>query len=402
MNKQTERFVAFGFGVVFVIVLLVLAIAFPTPTPFQYTVFRIVLALAAGGVAGMIPGFLTVSLSTWLRAGGALAVFVVVYFYSPAALTGVTVKTEQEQEIEKPIVAAPNESKPLREWGVALLHAAGVDQDETVPLLVVSSADQLTPAILQRRYKAVKIDGVRARVPSRAVIVANEVEGERNGALVGTDFSVLARRLANVTVDASAAREPGADAGIVRLYVKLIENVKVLANGSNGTAGSNGTPGSNGGDGANGRDGDCAGFGGYRGADAGRPGGDAGDGGDGQPGGDGKSGGIVSISTIVNPISSTIDVTGGQGGSGGQGGGAGTPGRGGTGGRGCTGLGGSQPNQADGAAGKPGKPGRPGAPGQVGRNGEYRLQIIKSFDPIVALLKDHANASLHEPLQSIR
>ena len=34
----------------------------------------------------MIPGFITVSVSTWLRAGGALAVFAVVYFYNPAAL----------------------------------------------------------------------------------------------------------------------------------------------------------------------------------------------------------------------------------------------------------------------------------------------------------------------------
>ena len=53
MNKSLERYLAFGFGVIFVVVLLVLAYRFPYPTPFQYTVFRIVLALAAGGVAAI-------------------------------------------------------------------------------------------------------------------------------------------------------------------------------------------------------------------------------------------------------------------------------------------------------------------------------------------------------------
>jgi hypothetical protein len=91
MSKSQEKIAAFAFGVVFVIVLIVLAISFPNPTPFQYTTFRIILALAAGGVAVMIPGFLNFKVATWLRAGGALAVFAIVYFKSPAQLTGVNV-----------------------------------------------------------------------------------------------------------------------------------------------------------------------------------------------------------------------------------------------------------------------------------------------------------------------
>ena len=81
-----ERIVAVVFGVMFVTTMLVIAIKFPNPTPFQYTTFRIVLALACAGVASVIPGVLNVSVGTWIRAGGALAVFVVVYFYSPASL----------------------------------------------------------------------------------------------------------------------------------------------------------------------------------------------------------------------------------------------------------------------------------------------------------------------------
>jgi hypothetical protein len=86
LPKATQQRSAFLFGIAFVVVLLTLAIRFPNPTAFQYTIFRSVLALAAAGVAAMIPGFITLSISKWLRAGGALAVFAIVYFYNPAVL----------------------------------------------------------------------------------------------------------------------------------------------------------------------------------------------------------------------------------------------------------------------------------------------------------------------------
>lgn len=84
-GMKTEAILAFAFGVTFVVTLLVLAIAFPNPSPFQYAVFRVVLALACAGVAVVIPGILNLTLGKWLTAGGALAVFAVVYFFSPAA-----------------------------------------------------------------------------------------------------------------------------------------------------------------------------------------------------------------------------------------------------------------------------------------------------------------------------
>jgi len=86
MTKSDEKKWAYLFGTVFVLVLILIAVLIPNPTPFQYTVFRIVLALSAAGVASMIPGFLHLEVSKWIRAGGALAIFVIVYFYSPASL----------------------------------------------------------------------------------------------------------------------------------------------------------------------------------------------------------------------------------------------------------------------------------------------------------------------------
>jgi hypothetical protein len=84
--KLAQRNLAFLFGAVFLVVVLVLALAFPHPTPFQYLVFRVVLSLAAAGVAAVIPGFLNIQVATGLKAGGALAVFAVVYYFNPAAL----------------------------------------------------------------------------------------------------------------------------------------------------------------------------------------------------------------------------------------------------------------------------------------------------------------------------
>ena len=233
MNKSVERFLAFGFGVIFVVVLLILAIKYPNPTPFQYTVFRIVLALAAGGVAAMIPGFLSIEVAKWLRAGGALAVFVIVYFYSPAGLTGVKVETPQEQEINKPIVRVHEREGPT---------VAGVDlvpvvhaQSPAPPDLNVTRTDQLlNPEVWNKHYQTLTIDGVRAQVPERAALVANEITAINGGALVGSDFSIVARHIANMLIDVSGSRAPGASPGSVRLYVKLIENSRLSANGAPG------------------------------------------------------------------------------------------------------------------------------------------------------------------------
>ena len=73
-------------GIVFVLILLSLAIFFPNPTDFQLFVFRVVLALAAGAFGALIPGFIEVEFRNWLRAGGALALFAIVFFWNPPAL----------------------------------------------------------------------------------------------------------------------------------------------------------------------------------------------------------------------------------------------------------------------------------------------------------------------------
>jgi hypothetical protein len=82
-----EKIVGFIFGVAFVTALLILSVFIPNPTPSQYSTFQTILALAAAGVGGILAGTIQVkgSIQKWsVRAGGAIALFVIVFFFAPA------------------------------------------------------------------------------------------------------------------------------------------------------------------------------------------------------------------------------------------------------------------------------------------------------------------------------
>ena len=87
-TRRLEMGLAFVFGCVALATVLWLAFRAETLNQQQFEILRIVLALAGGGVGAVIPGFLDVSVKAStklaLRAGGALAVFIVLYFWSPA------------------------------------------------------------------------------------------------------------------------------------------------------------------------------------------------------------------------------------------------------------------------------------------------------------------------------
>jgi hypothetical protein len=74
---------------VFAFLILYLKVAYPEPSAFQYQVFRIGLALAATGIAVLLPGFLGLwasRLKMAVTVGIALAAFAGVYYMSPAGL----------------------------------------------------------------------------------------------------------------------------------------------------------------------------------------------------------------------------------------------------------------------------------------------------------------------------
>lgn len=79
---------AFAFGIAMVITLLTFAVLIPNPSTFSQWIFIVVLALAAAGVGSVIPGMLHVELPL-AKAGGALAIFAIVFWQKPAIVEAV-------------------------------------------------------------------------------------------------------------------------------------------------------------------------------------------------------------------------------------------------------------------------------------------------------------------------
>jgi len=86
VKENWQQLAAFGCGLLFVALMLIIAVAIPSPTATQWFVFRVVLALAAAGIGAVIPGLIVVNVSKSVRAGGATALFVLVYLLNPPQL----------------------------------------------------------------------------------------------------------------------------------------------------------------------------------------------------------------------------------------------------------------------------------------------------------------------------
>jgi hypothetical protein len=75
-------------GIVFILLALALVFTFQKPTPLQVHVLLALFALGGGGFGGEIAGFinadLTLSAKLKISAGGAAAIFVLLYFFVPA------------------------------------------------------------------------------------------------------------------------------------------------------------------------------------------------------------------------------------------------------------------------------------------------------------------------------
>jgi tetratricopeptide (TPR) repeat protein len=88
-----QALIAAGFGFVFVSVLLVIAYITPNPSPYQEWTYRVVMSLAAGGIGAIIPGLLSFN-SPWVKAGGAMACFAIVYLLNPPSIASQQLRSQ--------------------------------------------------------------------------------------------------------------------------------------------------------------------------------------------------------------------------------------------------------------------------------------------------------------------
>lgn len=81
---------AFAFGSGALVFLLIVAVFIENPSPLLILVSRVILAIGCASVAAALPGFIDLELSPHtdivVRAGGAMAVFVLVYLVNPGSL----------------------------------------------------------------------------------------------------------------------------------------------------------------------------------------------------------------------------------------------------------------------------------------------------------------------------
>ena len=123
-----ETTLTLSFGVVFVILMLVINVYFPNPSPSQYSVFTIILSLASAGIVAGMPGFFSYDLALinktarlLVRIGGAMIVFIVTLFYSPAAIVAtpprVALLVERHQKEIGPLLTAEAAFWPQSNYG---------------------------------------------------------------------------------------------------------------------------------------------------------------------------------------------------------------------------------------------------------------------------------------------
>jgi hypothetical protein len=216
--SRLEKFIGIVAGIVFLVVLLVIAIAMPHPTEFQILVFRIVLSLAAAGFAATIPGFLHVATDRRglaIRAGGALAVFVIVFFFNPPEL--VTGQTRPTEQVEIPT-----------ETGWIFVGYYNVDREFFTEGPYVELVSTATPG---RRLFVEKGDRVRLKVDRKVIIPDYQSAGAKNnlmspiekGVITASDETrvTLPRGTELLVRDVSAGKWPGA--AEAALWIRVVE-----------------------------------------------------------------------------------------------------------------------------------------------------------------------------------
>ena len=129
---------AFTFGVTFLAVILGVAVFVTDPSPLLITVIKITLALAAAGVAATVPGFLSVSFtpaaSVAVRAGGAIAVFVIVFFFTPAGLVPTSDKAALKPPQQAHAIVTPRLGLQFKQEGLVLPILRDSDESGIVAL----------------------------------------------------------------------------------------------------------------------------------------------------------------------------------------------------------------------------------------------------------------------------
>lgn len=99
---DVKALIAFVFGAIFIITILAFATIVKDPSSTAIWTYRVILALAAGGVAAILPGFIDVKYKSFVQAGGAIGVFVLVLLVFPTPSPTPEKAAAPEKAVEAP------------------------------------------------------------------------------------------------------------------------------------------------------------------------------------------------------------------------------------------------------------------------------------------------------------
>jgi hypothetical protein len=100
--RDWEKITLFVFGTVFFVVLLAIAWLDRYPSNSSWYIYIWVLAMAAAGIAALLPGAINVNLSPAIRASGALAIAVLVFYFGKDRAVEVTIVQNLKSHLDAP------------------------------------------------------------------------------------------------------------------------------------------------------------------------------------------------------------------------------------------------------------------------------------------------------------
>ena len=95
---EAQEIILLSLGIVIMITVVIMAVKIPQPTVFQFWVFRVLLSLGAADLGAIIPGFINIEWEIgefFIRAGGAIALFLVVYLINPPSKVVASLKSKK-------------------------------------------------------------------------------------------------------------------------------------------------------------------------------------------------------------------------------------------------------------------------------------------------------------------
>lgn len=207
---------------VLVVVFIVVLRNAPFADQNQVVLIRIVLSLAVGIIGAVVPGFLQVSLSgkgVAIRASGALALFVITYFFLPSVLP-LNVSKEQLGKIEKSTEEARSDVKRIvTKFSTIFVQAVyELPQSEPDVKLLKDALAEISRKVVEGRKQAPKgmqisysytgSDPKPSGPPTVSIDLAE---------VLGQDFVQLSSKLVDLVSLVTFLREPRLQVAVNRM-----------------------------------------------------------------------------------------------------------------------------------------------------------------------------------------